>query len=179
MGVYRTRGRVILRPLMADDEEQALAAHEELERDRYTFLSGVRRGEDWRTYLERLAQEQAGVGLHEGRVPSTYLVGDVDGVIVGCVSVRHRLNDSLAQVGGHIGYAVRPAFRNRGHATAMLRQALAVARTLGLAEALVTCDDDNVASAAVIERCGGVLQDVVPAPGSCGTKRRYWLSTAV
>ena len=179
MGVYRARGRVILRPLMADDEEQALAAYRELERDWFTFLPGVRPGEDWDSYRERLAQEQAGIGLPEGRVPSTYLVADVDGVIVGCVSIRHRLNDHLARVGGHIGYAVRPAFRKRGYATAMLHQALGVARTVGLAEALVTCDEDNVASAAVIARCGGVLQDVVPAPGSGRAKRRYWLSTAV
>lgn len=40
----------------------------------------------------------------------------------------------------------------------------------------MTCDDDNVASARTIERCGGVLQDVVPVED--GTrKRRYWVAT--
>jgi predicted acetyltransferase len=34
---------------------------------------------------------------------------------------------------------------------------------------LVTCDDDNVASARVIERNGGVLEDVRNG------KRRYWV----
>jgi predicted acetyltransferase len=38
---------------------------------------------------------------------------------------------------------------------------------------LVTCDDDNVASARVIEHCGGALEDVVEVRGSVA-KRRYW-----
>ena len=39
---------------------------------------------------------------------------------------------------------------------------------------LVTCDEDNVVSAAVIERGGGVLEDIRTDPD--GTpKRRYWI----
>jgi predicted acetyltransferase len=93
------------------------------------------------------------------------------------VSVRHALNEALARVGGHIGYAVRPAHRRRGYATEMLRQSLVVARSVGVQRALVTCDDDNVASARTIERCGGVLQDLVRVDGR-PAKRRYWVPTA-
>jgi len=39
-----------------------------------------------------------------------------------------------------------------------------------LKENLVTCDDDNVGSRTVIERAGGVLEDVRDG------KRRYWIS---
>jgi len=62
-------------------------------------------------------------------------------------------------MGGHIGYDVRPSARRRGHATAMLRMGLIVARGLGIKRALVTCDVGNVGSRAVIERSGGVLED--------------------
>ncbi len=41
----------------------------------------------------------------------------------------------------------------------------------GIDPALVTCDVDNVGSAAVIEANGGVLEDVR------GTKKRYWVPT--
>jgi len=68
--------------------------------------------------------------------------------------VRHVLNPYLARVGGHVGCAVRQRARRRGHATG-----LAVER------ALITCDQDNHGSATVIERCGGVLQDVVEDDG--------------
>jgi predicted acetyltransferase len=37
----------------------------------------------------------------------------------------------------------------------------------------VTCDDDNIASAAVIERCGGVLEAVGPDDDGI-IYRRYW-----
>lgn len=167
--------RLVLRPLASADESEAWAAHDELAREGFDFLLDGRR-DDWPGYLAHLADERAGVRLLPGRVPATFLVADVDGVLVGRVSVRHELNEALARVGGHIGYAVRPAHRRRGHATEMLRQSLVVARSVGIARALVTCDDDNVASARTIERCGGVLQDLVAVAGG-PPKRRYRVPT--
>ena len=90
---------------------------------------------------------------------------------VGRMSIRHELNDWLREVGGHIGYDVRRSRRREGHATAMLRAALAVARDLGIEQALLTCDDDNLASRKVIERNGGVLEDLRRG------KLRYWVPT--
>lgn len=91
---------------------------------------------------------------------------------LGRLAIRHRLNEFLLDVGGHIGYDVRPTRRREGHATAMLRESLAWARGLGIESALVTCDDDNVGSIRVIEAVGGVLEDVR------GEKRRYWVPTS-
>ena len=39
----------------------------------------------------------------------------------------------------------------------MLRQALAVAAGVGIEQALITCDEGNIGSETVIERCGGVF----------------------
>lgn len=105
-------------------------------------------------------------------VPSTTLWW-VDGdAYLGRVAIRHRLTDRLLELGGHIGYDVRSSARRRGHATAMLRAALPVARALGIDQALVTCDVDNVGSRAVIERNGGVLED------ERSGKLRFWVPTA-
>lgn len=91
----------------------------------------------------------------EGFVPAT-MRWWVDGnQFLGRVHVRHRLNDFLRDVGGHIGYVVRPSARRQGHATAMLAAALPVAAEIGIADALVTCDPDNVGSRRVIEANGG------------------------
>lgn len=90
---------------------------------------------------------------------------------LGRLSLRHRLNESLLDVGGHIGYDVRPSARRRGHATAMLRAALPRAKAMGIERALLTCDVDNVRSIGVIEACGGQLEDVRRG------KRRYWITT--
>lgn len=165
--------QLVLRPMTAADEAQARAAHAELEPEGFDFL--FRPELAFADQLAALAAEESGVDLPPGRVPATYLLADVDGTVVGRASIRHELNDVLLQVGGHIGYAVRPAYRRRGYATAILRGCLDRCRDLGLDRVLVTCDDDNAASATVIERCGGELEDVrVLAPGTPG-KRRYWI----
>jgi predicted acetyltransferase len=167
---------VDLRALRLEDEPEARAAHAELAAEGFAFLPFFEPGEPWAEYLRRVERLSCGDGLAPQYVPWTDLYGVVDGVVVGRVSVRHLLTEGLALVGGHIGYGVRKAYRRRGYATELLRAGLGVARDLGIDRALVTCDDDNVGSAAVIERCGGVLEDVRSVPGS-SPKRRYWVPT--
>lgn len=47
-------------------------------------------------------------------------------------------------------------------------------RVQGLHRVLVTCDDANLGSAAVIERCGGVLSERPEVDGVL--RRHYWFS---
>jgi predicted acetyltransferase len=108
----------------------------------------------------------------DGRVPQTTLWWVSGNEYLGRISIRHRLTASLREIGGHIGYDIRPSARRRGHATAMLAAALPVARSLGIDAALLTCDEDNIASRKVIEANGGVLED------KSGGKVRYWVSAA-
>jgi predicted acetyltransferase len=166
---------VLLRPLRVSDEEQALQAHEELAQDDFEFLLGLEQGASWPAYCGWLESQRLGVDEPAGWVPSTFLVAEAEGQIVGRVSIRHVLNDHLAEVGGHIGYGVRPGFRRRGYATAILGQSLAVASSMGLDRVLVTCDDDNEGSVNVIQNCDGVLEDVVAGRDGSVAKRRYWV----
>jgi len=50
-----------------------------------------------------------------------------------------------------------------------------IARAVGIDRVLVTCDDDNVGSAAVIERCGGVFDSLVEPTEGRTLTRRYWI----
>ncbi len=97
-----------------------------------------------------------------------------DGDILGAFALRHGYDAFL----GWIGYGVRPSARRRGVATWALGQVLAEARdTLGLDRVLITCAENNIASARTIERCGGVLEEV-RATGF-GPQRRYWIDLTV
>lgn len=107
----------------------------------------------------------------EGFVPCTTLWWADGDRYLGRLAIRHRLTPRLRIRGGHIGYDVRPSARRRGHATAMLRTALPLARRLGIERALLTCDADNVGSLTVIERSGGV-----PAGAEDGILR-FWVPT--
>lgn len=42
--------------------------------------------------------------------------------------------------------------------------------------ALLTCDEDNLGSSTVIERCGGVLDPEWPRTDEARPKRRYWIA---
>jgi predicted acetyltransferase len=107
-----------------------------------------------------------------GYVPATELWWVEGDEFLGRIGIRHRLTPELLEMGGHIGYDVRPSARRRGHATAMLRAALDIANEMGIEQALVTCDVDNVGSRTVIERNGGVLEDERDG------KLRFWVPTA-
>jgi predicted acetyltransferase len=169
-------GRALrLRPPSEADEEQARQAHEELAEEGFDFLLDARDGEPWSSYLDRVDELRRGVDMPVGWVPATFLVAEVDGQLVGRVSIRHELNAFLAEFGGHIGYAVRPAFRRRGYAMDILRQSLHVARQLGVERALVTCDVDNVGSARVIEKSGGAFDGVAAGRDGVTARRRYWI----
>jgi predicted acetyltransferase len=61
----------------------------------------------------------------------------------------------------------------------MLRQALPVARGLGLTSLRLTCDDTNAASIRVIERNGGVLQETKVLDAGRPPKRYYAIDLSV
>jgi predicted acetyltransferase len=142
--------------------------------EHFLFGVGYSVGLDWTQYLDILEAERRGVDLPPDRVAATFLVADVDGQIVGRTSIRHELNEHLAREGGHVGYGVLVEHRRRGYATEILRHSLVVARAVGIDRVLVTCDDGNVGSVRVIERCGGVFESLIDVEDG-PPKRRYWI----
>ena len=173
--VAQQRVALRLRPLREDDEAVFAAAHAEMTDDSFTFGIGYEPGMPWDTYLTALADRRHGRNLPPRFVRGTFLVADVAGQIVGRSSIRFELNDFLFRVGGHIGYGVLPGHRRRGYATEILRQSLVIARAEGVGRVLVTCDEDNAGSRAVIESCGGQLDSVVDLGDGGPPKRRYWI----
>ena len=111
----------------------------------------------------------------DGWVPSsTLLAVDENDRLVGFIDIRHRLNDYLAEFGGHIGYSVRKSERRKGYATQMLTQALDVAKSLGIDKVLLTCEKDNIASAATMIKCDAMLEKEVYEDDTL--IQRYWIS---
>jgi predicted acetyltransferase len=162
-----------LRPLTLADEAQALQAHTELAADNFEFLLGYTEGMAWADYLQILDDQFTATNLPEGRVPATFMIAENNGELVGRTSIRHELNDFLFNVGGHIGYGVRPNYRRQGYATEILKQSLTYINQLGITDVLVTCLDDNVGSFEVIQSQGGILENKVEYEG--GLWRRYWI----
>jgi len=103
---------------------------------------------------------------------------------LGGIQLRHELNDLLAELGGHIGYHVRPLARRQGVASAALREVVRRAGELGLTEVLVTCDESNVGSRRTAESAGGVLTRIRPVDAYAIEHDflepvcHYWIPTA-
>ncbi len=121
-------------------------------------------GEDFEEWLKKKEDERAGKNLEEGRVSSSvfFLKREGEDRILGHISIRHSIDkEFLAEVGGHIGYGVRPSERGKGYATEMLQLALAECKKLGITNAMITCKKNNLASAKVISNNGGVKRDEI------------------
>jgi predicted acetyltransferase len=130
--------------------------------------------QDFAAFVARRLEDSNRIA--EGFVRTTYLWAVAEEEFVGRISIHHELNDALRVEGGHIGYDTVPSFRGRGVATEMLRQALPVARALGLPSVLLTCDDTNAASIRVIERNGGSLRETRALGSDRPLKRYYWIT---
>ena len=136
---------------------------------------------DFRGYVRHLRRMARGVGLRPGWVPYTVFWSARPGLrlIVGELHVRHWLIPALEKEGGHIGYSIAPSMRGRGFGTQQLALGLEKARALlDVDRVLVTCDTDNVASARVIQKNGGVFENEVVSDHSGKPISRYWIDLA-
>jgi predicted acetyltransferase len=127
----------------------------------------------WLGRLEK--QSDPATGLAEGQVHCTYRWIVEDDRVLGGIALRHELTAIMMRESGHIGYGIRPSARRRGLATWALGQMLAEAQVFGLEQVLVVCAVDNIASTRTIERCGGVLDDILQTER--GSLRRYRIET--
>jgi len=107
-----------------------------------------------------------------------YWIRDGAGQVVGLVRMTPRPNAQLLAAGGHLGYYIAPAFRNRGYGKAGLRLALDELRAKGVERALVTVASTNVHSLRLAASLGGVLEDERVEPESGKAYQRVWLATA-
>ncbi len=163
-------------PPAEDFKETFLRAMQEFQREGLAWWIGGDLELAARDFAAIVAKRRADAEPDDDRIAKTHLWAISGGSFVGRVAIHHALCDALRVSGGHIGYDTLPSLRGRGVASEMLRQALPVARGLGLGEVLLTCDDANAASIRVIERNGGALRDTrSPAPGR-PLKRYYWIS---
>ena len=131
---------------------------------------------DFEGFLAYKKDEREGKNLPEGWVPQTsYWLVDGD-KFIGRVDVRHVLNEHLMNMGGHIGYSIRPSERHKGYGTLALKLALPKAHELGIEKALLTCNTDNIGSRKIIEKNGGILEnEKIGEDGNI--KLRFWVPT--
>ncbi len=130
---------------------------------------------DFEAFVRGLRERAEGKNLYPGYVPETifWLVEGKE--YIGRISIRHRLNERLLAIGGHIGYDIRPSMRRKGYGKKILELGLMKAKELGIHNVLLTCDVTNIPSRKIIETNGGVLEDEVTNPDGGPDKSRFWI----
>jgi predicted acetyltransferase len=131
---------------------------------------------DFKVFVEELQSMKRGENLKPGIVPmTTYWLWRDGGKIIGESRLRHFLNPELEIEGGHIGYLIRPSERRKGFGTLILALTMEKAVVQGLKRVLVTCDSDNLGSARIIEKNGGVLAGYAISPSDGKQISHYWI----
>lgn len=126
---------------------------------------------EWLQYIEDCSK---GVNIGE-EVPQTlFFLKNLNGMILGAVSLRHYLNHTNIVDGGHIGYGICPEYREKGYGNLILRLALKKLLTMGITNVLVTCDSDNIVSQKVIVHNGGILENQTYDEDGVAINR-YWI----
>ena len=136
--------------------------------------------DDWPAYVLQCDEEAHGIVRIPARVAQTVLLlgrETMEGIrLLGVAKLRHTLNPTLEDIGGHIGYSIRPSERGKGYGTLILALTLERARALGLSRVLITCDTANIRSARVILRNGGVLTSEGYSAARGARVSRYWIA---
>lgn len=138
--------------------------------------SSLHNFDDLDKWFELIQNEENLERLPQGFVPATqFFCVNAQNKIVGMIHVRHYLNEYLTQIGGHIGYSVRPDERRKGIAKWMLQEALKFLKTKDVDKALVTCDYNNIGSKNTILACGGNYENSVHDEHDDIEVERYWI----
>lgn len=99
-----------------------------------------------------------------------------DNKLIGMLDIRKELNEDLLNFYGNIGYSIRHSERRKGYATMQLKLAKEICRNMGMKKILISCYKENPASAKIILRSGGVLENEVVDQRNGKILQRYWIT---
>lgn len=138
---------------------------------------GLDRFEDYDQWLEKIRHDEEYHSPKNGWVPATtlFFVRKSDNRIIGMTNIRHRMNDHILHISGHIGYSIRPSERQRGYGTHLLYLALAECAKMGIDRVLVSCEKSNIGSEKVIINNRGIFENEQVDSTTGKTFKRFWI----
>ena len=174
--------KLYLKEPSIEDKEEIVKMCEELRTcdDEYKFegLSNFKDvvSDNYEEFLKRLEENKHIDEKYPNYAnQTTYILVDEEGHVYGAANLRHELKGNLINIGGHIGYGIRPSDRGKGIGTKQLILLLEKAYERKIEKALLTCRENNIGSSKVIEKCCGVKDKSVPSMYEEIMESRYWI----
>jgi len=167
---------ILARPTKADEQD---ALRYIAEYGPLPIMGGASLGEmPYDEWLGQIDRYEKGEELPEGHVPASifFLKNTGEERIYGTISIRRGMTEKLRDRAGQIGYSIRPSGRRGGLGSVQLGLAVEKCREYGMKKVLVTCLEENKASAATILSQGGV-EDAHFTDANGRTYRRFWIPT--
>lgn len=131
---------------------------------------------DFVSMIDRLAAYARGEQMPSGYVAhSTFWLIDDNELVIGCSNLRHGLTDALLEMGGHIGYGIKPSERKKGYAKRILALTLEKAKAQGIDNALLTVNKTNLGSVKAIQFNNGALETEKEVKGQDALVQYYWI----
>lgn len=163
-----------LRELQEEEDERLLIMVQEIGDGGNGFVNSLNsmNMEEFLSKVLRNYEIARSINLPEEYVPQTIYWLYHNDKPVGYGKLRHRLNEKLLELGGHIGYVIRPSERGKGYGKRMLAELVRKAHEKNISRVLLTCDESNLASRRIIEWNRGDLSSI--ADGKC----KYWIDTS-
>ncbi|MDF1617979.1 GNAT family N-acetyltransferase [Petrocella sp. FN5] len=119
-----------------------------------SYTHYVKAEKNFSEFMNELIDMSEGVNIKKGWAPcSSYWLIDNNEEVIGVIRIRHRVDNDSLEMAGHIGYEIKSSKRKKGYGQRLLELGLMEARKIGLQKVLITCDEDNVASKRMIEKC--------------------------
>jgi predicted acetyltransferase len=105
-----------------------------------------------------------------------WLLREDDNKLIGVINIRYSIENDyyLYNIGGHIGYEIRPSERKKGYGTKILQLGLEKCKELGLRHLLVVCLETNIGSKKVIEKNNGIFESKI-IDNTGNIYLRYWI----
>jgi predicted acetyltransferase len=154
--------KVELRELSVKDGKDIYEMIQEMDLGENGFTNSFPTGsyEEFAASLSRFVEISREINLPEHYVPQTIYWLIIDDKPVAYGKLRHHLNKKLLECGGHVGYIVRPSERGKGFGKLFLSELIMSAKSKGIYQILITCDEDNKRSRRVIESNNGQLKEI-------------------
>ena len=143
--------------------------------DGTSSLRRFERAGDWLDWLTLAAKAQT-CPLHWVPDQQYLCIRAQDDRLVGMADLRLAVNEKILLYYGQIGYSIRPGERGKGYGNRQLKLVLEAARARGMDRVLLTCKSGNRASARLIQKNGGALENTVTDPETGDVMERYWIA---